>query len=319
MRSGGTRWAIIDGAAWIVIAVAGSLAVVQAFEWNVNAVTATLQALTPYLGLLLVPVASWSLWRRSYGMTTVACAAGFGLLVLATPIVTDAETVAVSDDAARIRLASVNLLYGNDRVANVAAGLRSSSPDVIVFVEYTPEHQATLQSSELASAYPHRIERPLPRAGGIAVWSRAPVEADDPLDTDLASIDALLDTADGPVRIVAVHVPTPVFDFAAWRHDLRLIEGIGRTTDLPTVVVGDLNASYWHPAFRDLLDAGFVDAHIATGHGFATSWPTNRPFPPFVQLDHALTTDGLAPLDVDNFDLPGSDHHGILATLAVVS
>jgi len=263
-------------------------------------------------------VALWSLWRRTFEMTTVACAIGLGLLVLATPLVTGASTPDVPDDAARIRVASVNLLYGNDRAAEVTADLRSSSPDVIVFVEYTPEHQAALQASALAADYPHRIERPLPRAGGIAVWSRTPVGAGETLDTDLLSIDAQLDTPDGPVRIVAVHVPTPVFDFDAWRDDLALIESIGRSTDVPTAVVGDLNASYWHPAFRDLLDAGFVDAHIATGDGFSTSWPANRPFPPFVQLDHVLTIDGLVPLDVTDIDIPGSDHRGLVATLAVI-
>ena len=37
--------------------------------------------------------------------------------------------------------------------------------------------------------------------------------------------------------------------------------------------------------------------------------------PPFVRLDHALVNDGLAVLDVDDFDVPGSDHRGLVVTV----
>lgn len=296
----------------------GCLAIVQAVGWNVNRLVAILQALTPYLGLLLPPVMLWSLWRRRFTLTTVACAVGFGLLVLTTPLVTGAAIPDVPEDAARIRVASVNLLYGNDHVAEVAADLRASAPDVIVLNEYTAEHQTTMQASALAADYPYRIDRSGLLAGGIALWSRQPVLVADHPDTSNSSIDVQLETPDGMVRVVAVHPPTPVSDFDAWRRDLDLIEDIGRNTDEPTAVVGDFNASYWHPAFRDLLDVGFTDAHIATGRGFSTSWPTNRPFPPFVQLDHALAIGGLAPMDLDDFDIAGSDHRGFVVTLALI-
>ena len=82
------------------------------------------------------------------------------------------------------------------------------------------------------------------------------------------------------------------------------------------MVVGDLNSSYWHPDFRDLLDAGFVDAHIANGKGFSASWPTDMIGPAFVRLDHALTTGGLVSTDVADFEIPGSDHRGFVVTVA---
>mgnify|MGYP000287752026 CR=1 FL=1 len=68
--------------------------------------------------------------------------------------------------------------------------------------------------------------------------------------------------------------------------------------------------------FRRLLDAGFVDAHAAAGSGFSTSWPTNGVIPPFVRLDHALTTGGLVATDVEDFDVAGSDHLGMFVTVA---
>jgi endonuclease/exonuclease/phosphatase (EEP) superfamily protein YafD len=82
------------------------------------------------------------------------------------------------------------------------------------------------------------------------------------------------------------------------------------------LVIGDFNASYWHPDFRRVLDAGFVAAHTATGSGFSTSWPTTWPIPPFVRLDHALTTGGLVATEVEDFDVAGSDHLGMIVTVA---
>ena len=93
-------------------------------------------------------------------------------------------------------------------------------------------------------------------------------------------------------------MPTPLVDFDAWRTDLATAAEIGRTTTEPTLLIGDLNSSYWHPDFRRLLDAGFVDANAAAGSGFSTSWPTGKVIPAFVRLDHALTIDGLVSTDI---------------------
>ena len=113
-----------------------------------------------------------------------------------------------------------------------------------------------------------------------------------------------------------MHMATPFDDFDGWRNDLAIAREVGRTTTRPTLLIGDLNASYWHPDFRRLLDAGFVDAHAAAGSGFSTSWPTNGVIPPFVRLDHALTTAGLVSTAVDDVDVPGSDHRGMIVSVA---
>jgi endonuclease/exonuclease/phosphatase (EEP) superfamily protein YafD len=112
-------------------------------------------------------------------------------------------------------------------------------------------------------------------------------------------------------------VPTPLISFENWQRDLATAARIGSDATSPTLVIGDLNASYWHPDFRELLDAGLVDAHIAQGQGFSSSWPVGRTIPPaFVRLDHALTTAGLVSTDVVDFEIPGSDHRGFVVTVA---
>jgi endonuclease/exonuclease/phosphatase (EEP) superfamily protein YafD len=302
--------------AWTVVAGIGAIALTQAFGWAVTPLVVVAQSLTPYLGIVVVVVAVVALWGRRLVMATVAAAVGVGIVGLGTPLAFPGEQPDPVDAATGLEVASVNLLFTNDRIADVAEQMDELTADVIVFTEYTEEHQAALLASPFAERYPYRTDRAGPRGDGDAIWSTMPVEAAEYPDTDSTSIDVTVAGPDGAVRVVGVHLRTPLDDFTSWRQDLRAAAEIGRTVDGPTLLIGDFNASYWHPDFRHVLDAGFVDAHTATDAGFSTSWPTTWPIPPFVRLDHALTTGGLVATDVEDFDVAGSDHLGMIVTVA---
>jgi hypothetical protein len=53
------------------------------------------------------------------------------------------------------------------------------------------------------------------------------------------------------------------------------------------------------------------------GRGFSTSWPVAWDLPPFVRLDHALLRPGVVPTGVRELHVPGSDHRGLVADLAL--
>ena len=288
----------------------------QVLEWAVTPLVVVVQSLTPYLGVVMIVIALVALWTRHLLLVTVAAAIGFGILVLGTPLAFPGEQPEPIAGANGLEVASVNLLFTNDRIADVAAQMDQLTADVIVFTEYTEQHQEALLASPVAGRYPYRTDRAGPRGEGVAIWSALPVERADNPNTDSTSIDVTVGGPDGAVRIVGVHFPTPLDDFASWSHDLRTATEIGRVADGPTLLIGDLNASYWHPDFRRVLDEGFVDAHTADGAGFSTSWPTTWPIPPFVRLDHALTTGGLVATDVEDVDVAGSDHLGMIVTVA---
>jgi len=313
---GGTRADAIDLIAWLAVAFAGLVTLTQAVGWAGTTIIAVVQSLTPYLAMALVPVVLVALWRRQLILVATACAIGFGVAVLATPLAFPDTQRPAAANSTGLRVASLNLWYENPDIGAVADMLATVDADVIVFSEFTRPHQADLQGSPLAVDYPHRIDRTGLGATGIAVWSRYPMRIGDALETFNDSLDVTVAGPDGTVRIVAMHMPTPIVDFDAWRNDLDIAAEIGRTTDAPTLLIGDLNSSYWHPDFRRLLDAGFVDANAAAGAGFSTSWPTDWWIPPFVRLDHALTTGGLVSTDVDDLDVPGSDHRGLVVTVA---
>jgi endonuclease/exonuclease/phosphatase family metal-dependent hydrolase len=173
-----------------------------------------------------------------------------------------------------------------------------------------------LQQTALADDFAYRVDRSGLGSGGVAIWSTDPVVVAEHPATTNESLDLTVDGPDGPVRIIGVHPPTPIMNFGAWRRDLARFGELGQVGDTPTVVVGDFNASFWHPDFRSLLDDGYTDAHLAAGRGLSTSWPTDRWYPPFVRLDHALTTDSLVSTDVEDFEIVGSDHEGFVVTVA---
>ena len=91
-----------------------------------------------------------------------------------------------------------------------------------MFNEYTAEHQSTLQGSPLADDYRYRIDR-TDQYAGIALWSREPVTIAEPPDTYNNSLDVTVEGPDGDVRLVAMHVPTPLISFEDWQRDLHTV------------------------------------------------------------------------------------------------
>jgi endonuclease/exonuclease/phosphatase (EEP) superfamily protein YafD len=313
---GGNRANLLDLVSWLVVALVGLVALGQAVGRSDTAAAAVLQSLTPYLAVALVPVVLVAAVRRRLLLATVASAVGFGIGVLAAPLAFPEPQPAAATTSTGLRVASLNLWFENPEIDAVADILPAVDADVIVFSEYTVEHRTALEASPSARDFPYRSQRIGRRATGMAIWSRFPIVDEDRLAGAGRSIAIDVRGPDGDMRIVGMHLPTPISDFTAWRTELTDAAEIGRSAEEPTLLIGDLNSSYWHPPFRHLLDSGFVDAHAANGSGFSTSWPADRWIPPFVRLDHALTAGGLVSTDVDDFDVPGSDHRGLVVTVA---
>jgi len=312
------RWAALEISSWVVTAVVGAVVATQAVGWSRGGLVAAAQSMTPYLTLLLLPILGLATVRRWWTVSAAVGAAALGMAVIAVPLIFPDRGPAVASQAPRVRVAVVNLLYDNDRIAEAAAAIGQTGPDVIVFTEYTVAHQAELSTQPFAEDFRYRIERHGLLDDGTAVWSRFPLAAQPASSMPSMTnhqVDVTVKVTEGhQFRLWAVHPPYP-FD-PGWAGELVSIADRASTINAPLLIAGDFNASYWHPAFRAILDKGFTDAHIARGRGWSTSWPTNRWLPAFVRLDHALTNHGLAVVAVDDFDVPGSDHRGFVVTVA---
>lgn len=305
-------------ACWLVVAGSAFVLATQVAGVDGTRYVAAAQALTPYLPWFLAPVAVLSSARQHHVVASAAALAGLTVLLLAVPLVFPSSP-RPADGAVELRVGVANLLYTNDRTDEIADDLFALDLDVIVFTELTDAHLVRLEAHRLADEFPARIDRSGPLATGIGIWSRFDVAAQTPPDTANRTIDATVGGPDGPIRLLAVHPPTPIYDFDGWRDDLAAIDGwMNDVADdrAQALVVGDFNASFWHPRYRDLIGDGWTDAHVATGKGWSTSWPTDIAIPPYVRLDHAITSSGLAPVDVTDFRVAGSDHAGFVVTVA---
>ncbi len=285
----------------------------QAFGWDGMPIVAAGQALTPYLVLACAGSAVVARACARHGAAVGAAVVGMVGLGLAAPLVFTPSLPPTHAGTAQ-RMAAVNLLYTNDRTADIAETLSELDLDAVVFNEYNDAHRAGLLNSPLSDQLPYRVERRGEFADGIAIWSARPLTSATPPPTPKASVAAVLDNG---VELIAFHPPTPVGNNAAWRANLSALAGAITDPPRPTVVLGDFNATYWNPSFRQLLRQGYRDAAAALGRGFTATWPTDRLIPPFAAIDHALVErDRLVPTAFDTFDVPGSDHRGVVVTVS---
>lgn len=278
--------------------------------------TATLQTLTPHLAGATATIAALALVRRRPVAAATAATVATGSSALAAPLVFGRSRRRPVAPAVSLRIATANLLYTNGETRAVADDLLEHDFDVIAFTEYTAEHREVLHGHALAKRMPYRIDREGPRALGVAVWSRVPLETCPPVATVNHSIDVRVEAPAGAFRILALHTPTPYDDVDGWADDLDLVRDLAAACPEPMVVIGDLNATCWHPAVRSILRDGYSDALVAAGKPFTASWPIGSIIPPLAQLDHALVGPGLTVTDAANFPVPGSDHRGLSVTVA---
>jgi endonuclease/exonuclease/phosphatase (EEP) superfamily protein YafD len=307
---------------WALTAAMGVLAASQALGFSWIPLLWTAQAFTPLLLAPAVPVAAIALVRRRWAAAVIHTGLACCLVVLIAPVVT-ASTERAPTSAPRLTIAQGNVFYRTDRPDEVAAAMVGTGADVLAMTEYSqPVADAFDAIDGLTDEYPYVVAATPGDRNGVGLWSRHPI-----LEQRITrvgsgrAIDATIDVDGRRVRVVVVH-PLPGTDgasLASWSDDLAAIRHLADPDDArsPTVIVGDFNATRWHPAFRDLLGDGWRSAHEELGDGWSRSWPSDLPGPPLVRIDHALVSAGVIPTAVHDVALPGSDHLGLVVELAI--
>lgn len=307
---------------WIATGSIGFVAISQALGFTWIPALWALQALTPLALGASVPMAVIALLahRRAMAAVHLGVVVALGWLVL--PIVFHADAGTPPPDARRLTIASGNVYYRTDRPGEIAAALLALDADVIAMTEFSVPVEEAFERLDSSGRYPFVAALAPGDRNGVAVYSRYPIvdRTIAPIGQGLA-VDVVLDVDGVPTRVVVVH-PLPGTDgpsLEAWTGDLPAIGGVAdpEAEGARTLIVGDFNATRWHPAFRDVLGRGWRDAHEVLGDGWSRSWPTGRPFPPLVRIDHALVGDAVSVIDVHDVALPGSDHRGFVVTVAI--
>jgi endonuclease/exonuclease/phosphatase (EEP) superfamily protein YafD len=305
-------------AAWAVVAVTAWVTLTRWAGITFPArVTVMLQALVPIVYLPLYPIAVVAAVRRRWPLAGVAAALIVVHLVAVYPALGHRALPAWAAAAPRVSVLEANVYDRNAEPAAAAAKILASGADVLVLVELDSSTLGALRAGGIDSAYPYSTV-PAGRYRTDGIWSKRPLSnihaGGGRRDMPWATVDV-----DGrQLLLLAVHVENAIRSRDDWVTELDGLRTRARAAAGPVAVVGDFNSDRWNPPFGRLLASGLHDAHEATGQGLSFSWPRQGLFAvPVMRLDHALVNDEVGVMSVHDVAIPGSDHVGFVAQLAV--
>jgi endonuclease/exonuclease/phosphatase (EEP) superfamily protein YafD len=285
-----------------------------------SAISLALYGVTPWLYLPVYGVVGFAIGARKPVLLTLSIVVIVIHLVTIWPDIKPANHLSAAvERAPRLRVFSENLLFTNGDLSGIIDEVRTSNVDIAVFAEVTPEHLSRLMTDPELAGLPNRV---FGVGSDTVVFSRLPIESSEIwIKTSRPMARARVTTAIGTVDVVAVHTVAPVNPLAIrrWRQMLDALRDLSQQRTTPLLLVGDFNATMYHPRFDDLLDTGLTDAHSARGAGLTGTWPRNKFGPAFLRIDHALSTKELVPVHASYGRGKGSDHRPIIVEYALVA
>lgn len=224
------------------------------------------------------------------------------------------------EGAARLTVMTANLRLGSADPEALVRTVVREHVDVLAVQELTAEEVQRLRDAGLERVLPHQDLLPEGGASGSGLWSRLPMSAQPAWDGTFRMPGATVTVAGRPVVVRVVHpYPTLPASSLRFREDYALLSRQVASLDphLPTVVLGDFNATRDHAVLRDLMGDRWRDAPEVVGDGLLRTWTPSRRLPALLQLDHVLVDAQVGVRAARVVDLPGSDHDGLVTDLVV--
>lgn len=210
---------------------------------------------------------------------------------------------------------TANVQFGNHDRRRFLDWLASNRADLVVVQEVTASWAVELSR---LPAYPYRMLLAREDAYGIGVlsrWPLGPVETVDYAGDGLPSIAGSVQLSDRSLRFLALHAHWPITPGLTRSRD-RTLDGAARSIAAgagPAVVLGDLNATKFAPAYVQFLRvSGLRDA--ADGARWQPTWMAGF-WPLAIRIDHVAVSPGLCVLHAEVGPEIGSDHRPVLARL----
>ncbi len=218
---------------------------------------------------------------------------------------------------ARVRVVAANVEFGQGTGALIDLA-RREGPQVLYVSECDPGCGRALVAA-LSGRLPYQVAVEAEGSAGSVLLSAYPLRDRAVVPSVMGMPGATADIAGRAVRLQLAHPMPPVpGQVRLWKDELgRLRDAVAaRPADEALILAGDFNASQDHAAFRSVVSAGpLLDAARTTGASRVPTWPAEGPLPPYVQIDHVLSTSDLYPVATRFLPLPGSDHRAVLADL----
>lgn len=226
-------------------------------------------------------------------------------------------------DDAYVRVMTLNVFKGQANPQTIVEAVRDQRVEVLALQETTDAFVAALNEAGIGGLLPYAKVSSSDGVFGNGLWSATPLE--ETSDTDVDSSASFMPggtvTVGGgaKLRFVSVHTTSPVpGHWNGWRRSLDELGSLREDTGRRYVLMGDFNATTDHTPLREMMGDRFEDAARISGHGFAFTWPTNRPgVPRFTGIDHVIVDQGIQAGQTQVLPVEGSDHAALLTTLAI--
>jgi len=242
-----------------------------------------------------------------------------GLVLATTQLPLYVADAAPAADGTRTVVMTANLRFGLADAQAVVDIVRERNVDLLMLQELTPEAQDALRVAGVDEVLPHSTSTPLGGVSGNGLWSHTPLEPlVQPNGFGNPPVAATIELAGHEVFLASIHAVSPFpGDAERWSDELGQLASWLDASDGPAIVAGDLNATFDHRQFRDLLETGLRDAVEQSGSGHVPTFPVGRRYPPLISIDHALTRGPIVATRVDTAELGGTDHLALLAELSI--
>jgi endonuclease/exonuclease/phosphatase (EEP) superfamily protein YafD len=220
--------------------------------------------------------------------------------------------------APTLEVVVANVFVDNKTPRDAARQLVATSADVVIVVESTAAFMATFDEAGGSDAYPSRVTDPddhsdyaVTLASKRELGPRSRMASVGPLKLAIADIDV-----GGVSTLVVALNPVATVDpggHETWKEQIEVLRELVPTLSGPLIIAGDLNTTRYRPEFEELLELGLKDAFDSLGKGLDSSFKLGADgmlgkVGTVARLDHALVSDRVFPLAVEDLEACGSDH-----------
>jgi endonuclease/exonuclease/phosphatase (EEP) superfamily protein YafD len=216
---------------------------------------------------------------------------------------------------------SLNLYQGLAEPQEVAQ--QAARADVVILVEATPEALQALKAFDWDARFPYSVgDANDDGVSDTAIYSRFPLSDSASLPpTSFQQYVTTVSVPDlGDVRVISAHPCNPYCGFGRWASEHAVLRAaVQENLRERLLVAGDFNAVDDHGPIRALVRDGLTSATDIVGAGWLPTYPANRTLPPLLPIDHVMVNDRLTATSISTVRIKGTDHRGLVATIAGAS
>ena len=234
-----------------------------------------------------------------------------------------ADRTSQSSSDHELSVMTLNCRFGRADPEEVVRCVRTYGVEVLALQEVKGKLLKSLQDAGLNQHLPYLTQgtaSPDDNGGYNAIFSAyQPVKASpSALDLPAAAVPLVeLKTGSGPIRVASVHPKSPQRGARQWGRGIAALARLSHPP-VPTIVMGDCNATLQHPTFRAMLaESGLHDASLHLKAGSHLTFPSASELPSLIEIDHILTDGDLVPQSMHTLRIPGSDHRALVARLTL--